>query len=105
MRLKGKFSLLADRDKAGLQFHRGSRGKDETACVNADHSIHHSGFDSVAKQINTSTEQPGIGQERGNVFELNSGLRKIRNVADRAFDLGSGDLHWGFRLDLSLRGV
>ena len=93
VRLEREFSFFSDRHETGLELDGSRRRENESTRVYSYDRVHHPWFHGVAKQINASTEQLRIGQNRGDVLELNSGFGKISNVPDGAFDLGGCNGH------------
>jgi hypothetical protein len=90
--LERQLAFFANGHKTGFEAQRGGGGKDEAAGINADDGIHGAGFVIADEEINAAGEKLGIGQDRRDVLELNAGLRKIRDVADGAFDVGGGGM-------------
>src|ERR1051325_1894294 len=92
--LVGKLALFADRDQAGLELDGGGGGDDEAAGVDARGGVHGAGLQSVGQQINAAGEKARIGQDGGDVLELDAGFGEVGDVADGAFDVGdSGSGH------------
>src|SRR5216117_1530518 len=80
---KGKFTLFADGNKAGLELKRGGSGENEPARVDANDRVNGARSKIVDQQVDAAGEKARICQDGGDVFELNAGDREIWNVADR----------------------
>src|SRR5436190_12349005 len=86
MSLERQLSFFAHWDKTGAQLQGGCSSEDESARINAYHGINHAGLEVAYQQVNASSKQPGVGQQRSNVFEEDSSLWKIGNTANRLLD-------------------
>src|SRR5690348_1843986 len=87
VRFEWKLALFAHRHKTALQFQGDRGGKNESARIDSDHRIDIAGFESSAELLNTFGKKRSTCEYGRDVFELNSGLGKIRNVANGLFQI------------------
>ena len=78
--LVGQLALFANRHDTIAQSESRSRGKNEAASIDSDDSVDGTGRQVFDQKIDAAGEQPRIGQNRCDVFELDARLRKIGNV-------------------------
>ena len=82
-----QLALLAHGNKTALQLQRGGGGEDKSARIDSDDGIDIARFKVSAKLVDALGEQPAIGEQRRDVFELNAGFWKIRNIANGLFQI------------------
>src|SRR2546425_5147317 len=80
MGLIRKLAFFSNGHEAGLEFDGGSGGKDKTAGINPNDSVHLPGFEIIGQQVYAAGEETGIGQDRGDVLELDAGFGEIGDV-------------------------
>src|SRR5207302_10476201 len=96
-----KLALLPDRNEARAQAKRNRRGKDEPAGVSAHDSGHRSRLVIRHQQIHAAAEKARVGEDRRDVFELDTGLRKIGYGANGALQIGGS--HFGLAHNVASR--
>src|SRR5437762_9641318 len=82
MGVEGQLALLADGHEAGVQFDGDGGGKDESAGVDAHDAIDLAGLELADEQVDAASEEPRIGQNRGDIFELDARFGEVRDVAN-----------------------
>src|SRR5580698_6883046 len=85
--LGGELLFLPDRDEAVSQRVSDRRRDDESACFNSKNYINRCGTIMFGQRVDHGLESLGILQQRGDVVEVDAGLRKIRDFPDERFEL------------------
>lgn len=97
--VEGELAFLAHGHEAGVELDRGGGSEDEPAGVNADNGVHVAALEAGGEQINGAAEQAGVGQDGGDVLELDAGFGEVRDVADGVAEvLDGGKAHGEFTI-------
>src|SRR5690554_1069065 len=85
-RLVGKFALFADRYETGLQASSEQAPEDKSTGLDTDYLRDAASKKGLGEGFDRLLQKAIIGQHRGDVLELDAGLREVRHISNGAFE-------------------